>query len=655
MAAAPAFPFASASAAPAPTALWGAGLAPPLPTNAPWQNLVLNAGQAPEVVHPYLASCRPGGLAFGFPQRQASAAAVLQAFVATWVVGTVEGLAARTVAAYDDLGVTVSWTPAVGAAADGSGAAMTAYLVRGSPYVTLVFHGTTPVVKTENAIMGLSADASLGKHTLVLNNGETWLLYTSSANMMLVRDGDTLTAAQPFTGVLRFALLPEGSAAALLDQHRRTYPTGGTASIPGLAQVQYRWATAAWGGGLSSALLMLSLPLHRAVLARPSPSATCSIVPKVTQVNLWYESIDGIMYGEIGNVWLLVDQPVKASWHSLRGVPNPSRRSILAALQKDVAELSTITDPATYFAGKALARVARLVLIAEELGDFVSMATARNFLKTNLSPWLQAGGHNSNGFVYDPRWGGVVSQQGAADQGADFGLGVYNDHHYHYGYFLYASAVLAKLDSAWARANKAAVYTLVRDICSQKNDTYFPRIRHFDFFVLHSWASGLVEFMDGRNQESTSEAVNAYYAVSLVGMAYGDLTLLNLGLTLTGFESRAAQAYWHIPDNSTLYDAVYTQANRVTGVLWANKRDSGLWFASSDNHDIRLGIQAIPISPITERLFSDKAYTKQLVSWSLASEGPETSDGWKGFVYALQAIDNKSIALNNIQPLQARL
>lgn len=38
----------------------------------------------------------------------------------------------------------------------------------------------------------------------------------------------------------------------------------------------------------------------------------------------------------------------------------------------------------------------------------------------------------------------------------------------------------------------------------------------------HSWAAGLQLSADGKNQESSSEAVNGYRAVALLGTATGD-------------------------------------------------------------------------------------------------------------------------------------
>ncbi|GFZ18973.1 glycosyl hydrolase family 81 protein [Actinidia rufa] len=89
----------------------------------------------------------------------------------------------------------------------------------------------------------------------------------------------------------------------------------------------------------------------------------------------------------------------------------------------------------------------------------------------------------------------------------------------------------------------------------------------------------------------------------------------------------------------TLYAQDFTRENRVVGVLWANKRDSGLWFAPPQWRECRLGIQLLPLLPISEVLFSEIGFVRDLVAWTLpalAREGVE--EGWKGFLYALEGI-----------------
>lgn len=56
--------------------------------------------------------------------------------------------------------------------------------------------------------------------------------------------------------------------------------------------------------------------------------------------------------------------------------------------------------------------------------------------------WLT--GKNGDPLRYDRTWGGICSQTGLVDSGADFGNGYYNDHYFHYGYHIYAMAVVIK-------------------------------------------------------------------------------------------------------------------------------------------------------------------------------------------------------------------
>ncbi|KAE8684683.1 hypothetical protein F3Y22_tig00111105pilonHSYRG00212 [Hibiscus syriacus] len=305
------------------------------------------------------------------------------------------------------------------------------------------------------------------------------------------------------------------------------------------------------------------------------------------------------LVGVVGDSWVLKPHQVSVTWHSIKGVDEESYAEIVAALVKDVEALdsSAITTTSSYFYGKLIARAARLALIAEEVSYIDVIPAIRKFLKDTIEPWLD-GTFNGNGFLYESKWGGIVTKQGSADSGADFGFGVYNDHHYHIGYFLYGIAVLAKIDPAWGR----------------------------------------------RNQESTSEAVNAYYSAALMGLAYGDSHLVAIGSALMAFEIQAAQTWWHVKEGDNLYGDEFTIENRVVGVLWANKRDSALWFAPPDWRECRLGIQLLPILPISEVLFSDIGFTRELVNWTLPALGRDgVGEGWKGFVYAMEAITTKRV------------
>jgi hypothetical protein len=117
-------------------------------------------------------------------------------------------------------------------------------------------------------------------------------------------------------------------------------------------------------------------------------------------------------------------------------------------------------DP--YFAGKMMARMARLALIADELNQTAIVGALVARVKPDLQTWLL---HTSaNPLVYDASWGGLVSGGCNYDDcggkckphcdnggppsdcpslvtpGQDFGNAFYNDHHFHYGYWAVLSS-----------------------------------------------------------------------------------------------------------------------------------------------------------------------------------------------------------------------
>ncbi|BBN14945.1 endo-1,3(4)-beta-glucanase [Marchantia polymorpha subsp. ruderalis] len=632
----PPFPLLSTSVAPDPTQLWGAQMrVAPMPTNAPWQNFVLNTGTTAEYLHPYSIQSSDGKLAICYPKRMAELAIMFQVIVADLILSCLEeGTSPHTVTNYDDLSVTLSY---------GSGR-LSVPVVRGCPYVTLLFRDGTPVISSSHAILSVESNADNTKHKVQLNNDQTWLIYCS-APLPVDRNLAVSNNGQRYTGTIRIAALPSGNATdsneAYLDQYKDAYPVGGVADFSVPFQAKYSWKKEGSGD-----LLILSLPHQR-------ENATLSAVQSIPSLS--YSSMDGSLEGVVGDTWTITTAPISVGWFSDTGLQKPEYRDpVVAALRADVANLSTINTTATYFYGKQLARAARLALIGQEIGNCEpEVEKVREFLVSTMSPWFD-NSFQGNGLVYDTKWGGIVSTTGASEVGGDFGLGVYNDHHFHFGYFVYAGAVLAKLDGQWAQKYKTYLYALMLDYMNPVAGTQIsPKLRNFDAYKLHSWAAGLTDFVDGRNQESTSEAINAYYAASLLGLAYGDASLTQLGLTLTAFEINAAQALWHIRRHSTLYDDVFVEDNRVVGVLWANKRDSGLWFAAPQNKEMRLGIQMLPITPVTGFVFTDEKFVHELVDWTMPRlSEPDVTDAWKGFTYALQYLYHPHPAVNMIDQLQ---
>lgn len=152
-------------------------------------------------------------------------------------------------------------------------------------------------------------------------------------------------------------------------------------------------------------------------------------------------------------------------------------------------------------------------------------------------------------------------------------------------------------------------------------------------------------------QESTSEAVNAYYAVSLLGHAMKDRQLAAVGGLLTAMEIRSAKTYWQITTPSKIYEEPFA-SNHVVGVLWSSKADYGTWFCG--NVECMHGIQYLPFTPMSEALLS-RDWLKQ--SWSLLQPAltritDVMSEGFKAFIVCAHAVVDKNASWGLLQTVK---
>ncbi len=617
--------FDSAPHALAPTGLWGA-LRLPLPTNAWWENLALNKGESPVNVLPYLAAAAADGLRVCQPERVTESAFTFSVFADNWLLGTVEGLGDRSIVAYDDLSVTLGWRATTGE--------MVTPLVQGMAYVSARYQGVHPRLETAHAISSVNGGAGgtfTAEHFDVqLNNQQAWRVYSQKPLTWTVR-GQELSTTEAYDGWLRVArVTPELSS--LLDAHAASVATGGAvrAQASGdLAAMSFFWQTEGSGEPL-----MLALPHHLPTLKTA-----------VSQAGL--PTIRGAMRAVVGKEWRFEEPLTKLAWNAARAVPAERKADISSALRADAVEMHPVSDQ-PYFFGKQVAAVARLALIADELGESALAQELAGKLAGWLEPWL-AGGAGSR-LVYDTSWGGLVSRPGIADASADFGLGFYNDHHFQYGYFIYAAAVIARFDPSWVEPHRAAVEVVLRDYANPKGDGFFPAFRCKDWFAGHSWAAGVFEFADSRNQESTSEAVNGYYAAYLWGLATNDARLRDFGRLLLATEVRSAQTYWQIKDTS-IYPEPFA-SGKIVGVLWATKADRTTWFGN--NLEFIHGIQWMPFTPMSEELLPRDwiSQTYPIVSSAFTRTEPVMNEGWRGLVYMAHAITDSAAAWNEVKTLQ---
>jgi len=622
-------PFASRQGQQAPSPLWGT-LPAPRPTNAAWQNLVLGAGQNRVDFLPYQVKAVPEGLALGLGLPVNTANAVDVPDVKQLVFGSLQPFTSRALDAFDPLSVTMTWRASAGT--------MTAPLVFGMPYVTADYAGLRPFLLpgtfTFSSVNGATnPGAATGtRFELTLSDGSTWLLY-ASAPITFDWNRGTMTARSSFTGTLRAATLRAPADAAILDAHATAIPRSGRLEATVSCDVAtLRFVYTSTGAG---PMLLNALPHHLARLAMPS------------LVNLESPTLTGTLRAVEGNTWTMTIPLTTIDWTAPRSLEPTWEAAVRTALTADVASMPTSVPRDAYFGGKAIARLARLALVADELNEPTKAAAVRARLGPLVRGWLD--GTNSNPLQFDTTWGGIVTRDSLASPSAEFGAGHYNDHHFHWGHHLYAAAVMARNDPAFATAHRAGLLSMVRDIANPStSDPYFPRHRAMDFFRGHAWAAGLSEFADGQNQESTSEAVNAWYAMHLVGLTLGDRRVSDLGRLLLTLEIDAAQTYWQMASASPHYGYPF-KARRVVGILFQTRAFFGTFFGA--NPEYVYGIQMLPFTPISETLLARAWVNDAWPELSLAATSAAPS--WKGLLQMSHGVIDRSAAWAEVNALTA--
>ena len=198
----------------------------------------------------------------------------------------------------------------------------------------------------------------------------------------------------------------------------------------------------------------------------------------------------------------------------------------------------------------------------------------------------------------------------------------------------------------------ASILSIVRDIANPSlNDPYFPLARHFSWFDGHSFASGVFVLDGGKSQESVSEAVNAYYAVYLLGKSMKLKELEDFGRILLAMEMRAAKTYWQMPSNSAIYEDEYAK-NHMTGQVGSTKTVYTTWFGPLVEY-VHL-INMIPFTPITEELLSASFIREDfpvIQMKALDRPSPPMTEQWKGYAYLSQAIIDPDTAWHAVQSL----
>jgi endo-1,3(4)-beta-glucanase len=98
------------------------------------------------------------------------------------------------------------------------------------------------------------------------------------------------------------------------------------------------------------------------------------------------------------------------------------------------------------------------------------------------------------------------------------------------------------------------------------SDPWYPVSRAFDWYNGHSWAKGLFESADGKDQESTSEDMNCGYAIKLWGNVVGDAKIEGRGNLMMALMKRSFNEYFLLKAGNKAHPWNFI-ANKVTGIV----------------------------------------------------------------------------------------
>ncbi len=546
-------------------------------------------------------------------------------------------------------------------------------IVRGMPYVTMFYNNVTPAIyfpspavwKVNDVIAAANqtfTGTEFKVQTVVgdpnLYRSQTWLLFSSQSITLQFSQGAQtlgLIGTSNFTGYIRAAHLTyanDPNAAdtttrkTLLRSYAKFVPVRGEvgASIPNGSQnatLNFNFTRYNEGSLTGDSLLMMALPHHADIL----PGGSTTNILK-------YQVLKGTMSEVKTKTWSMTEQLPGYSWSprsgGLANVPLAWCDTLQFYVNGDLVNFNRQYQwMDIYSAGKSLAKLGRIIEIADELYDrdqtrYASMqplaSRMRDSLQIFLGKWLNGNSsifyngvpYQKDSLLYDTKFRGIISSRSHdslnQNNGIDFGSALYNDHHFHYGYLLYAAAVVAKKNASWFTANgnyySNRVVDLAREIANpSRGDSYFALQRYKDWYDGNSWANGLVPYGGGKNQESSSEAANAWYGLFLFGLAMNNAApnaqysnMLNQGQLMLSHEVRAIQKYYYANQTNPVYPAVYTDQFKTITNLYQGRIDASTFFGSVNYY--ATGIQVVPVTPVTEQLWSNIAFARQIYDYS---------------------------------------
>ncbi|GAA3895645.1 hypothetical protein GCM10022244_01990 [Streptomyces gulbargensis] len=592
----------------------------PVPTNDWWSSLAFqrygdNPYSTPMYGHPLTYQATAAGLDVGYPTSPAVVGEGRQyeyAHKRDLTIG-LTGLNApdTKVDGWSDWTVTPYWSDGARTLRTTIGHGMPFVYAKGSGGDARVTTASAPAVFADQGnVLGITV---AGHHyALFAPTGADWNIA-----------GSTLTAGLAGKDYFSVAVLPSPEALATFRTYAYSFVTGSTvnwSSSQGTVRATYTLSTEAKEGTERGTL--------QALYRHQWLHTTDALTPYT------YVSPRGTMKVRAAASFTTAQKaaPVLPALPRAAGTDTARLRGYLNEVANASDPFSGAVD--TYWTGKALGKLAQLVPVADQIGEGAVRDRLLGLIKGRLQEWFTAGGAAE--FSYDRTWKTLTGYP--ASYGSDTEL---NDHHFHYGYYVYAAAIVAQYDPGWAADSAwgGMVKTLVRDTANpSRTDAAYPFLRGFDVYAGHSWASGHQGFAAGNNQESSSESTNLSAALVLWGAATGDTGLRDLGSYLLTTEGEAIAQYWFDADQQ-VFPASF--GRDTAGMVWGSGAAYATWWTA--NPEEIHGINVLPVTGGSLHLGGHKeAVRRNLAEMERENGGPAVE--WRDLLWEFRSLADPAAA-----------
>ncbi len=283
---------------------------------------------------------------------------------------------------------------------------------------------------------------------------------------------------------------------------------------------------------------------------------------------------------------------------TVQALANPYDPAKMKTMLDDYS-LTTGYGNDTYWGGKDILNYAKYALMAKETGN-TNYAAIKLKSRNSLIDWLTyTPGETEHYFARYDKWKALIGFN------SSFGSEKFTDNHFHLGYLTHSVALLGMIDQDFLNKYGPMAKLVAKQYANwDRTDNEFPLFRTFSPWRGHSYAGG-TSSGDGNNQESTSESMQGWAGLFLLGDVLGDKAMRDAGAFGYLTESRATREYWFDVDKQNL-NASY--GHSMVGIVFDGGVNYGTWFSGDPIHIH--GIQWLPWSPIMNYMAEYPAYLK---------------------------------------------